>query len=288
MNLNHIKKLREETGLGMLEVKKALQEAHDDLEQARIILNQQTTNKESSARVASKGLTGIVTKGDQAILFEVNAETDFVSKHPSFIEMMDVLGTHLMSSKAMTVQDAKRSQMGDVIVEDYINKIAHLVKENVYLRRFHRIKKQSFQTFYTYKHQGGKLSVLLITSHVDDDIGKKIAMHIASHGPKYLSFDELDQNTIDDEVMMLKKEGFIGDQEEVNTYLRGLSLLDQVYLFDPQKRVKDVLSGLKIIDFYRFELGQGIENKLNCRLDIPCDGSTITVTPSFRKGGTWS
>lgn len=279
MNLNHIKKLREETGLGMLEVKKALQEAHDDLEQARIILNQQTTNKESSARVASKGLTGVVTKGDQAILFEVNAETDFVSKHPSFIEMMDVLGTHLMSSKAMTVQDAKRSQMGDVIVEDYINKIAHLVKENVYLRRFHRIKKQPSQTFYTYKHQGGKLSVLLITSHVDDDIGKKIAMHIASHGPKYLSFDELDQNTIDDEVMMLKKEGFIGDQEEVNTYLRGLCLLDQVYLFDPQKRVKDVLSGLKIIDFYRFELGQGIENKLNCRLDIPCDGSTITVTP---------
>lgn len=281
MNLNHIKKLREETGLGMLEVKKALEETHDDLEQARFILNQQTNKKESSARVASKGLTGVVTEGDQAILFEVNAETDFVSKHPSFVEMMDLLGHHLITSQAMTVQDAKRSVIGDISIEDYINKIAHLVKENVYLRRFHRIKKKPSQTFYIYKHQGGKLSVLLITSQKDDEIGKKVAMHIASHSPKYLSFDELDQNTIDYETMMLKKEGFVGSQEEINTQLRGMCLLNQAYLFDPHKHVRDVLSDLKIIDFYRFELGQGIENKLNCRLDIPCDGSTITVTPIF-------
>ncbi|MDY0294759.1 MAG: elongation factor Ts, partial [Acholeplasmataceae bacterium] len=89
MDISKIKALREETGLGMLEVKKALSEANDDLEKAREILSSQTIKKADTTRVASKGLTRITTKGNEAILFEVNAETDFVAKHKDFIQLLD-------------------------------------------------------------------------------------------------------------------------------------------------------------------------------------------------------
>jgi len=281
MDINKVKQLRQETGLGMLEVKQALEETHDDLDSARQWLKTKIVKQESSTRIASKGLTRVVTDGNQAILFEVNAETDFVSKHPQFIDMMVTLGEHLMRSSAITLSDAKQVLIQGMTVEDYINKVATIIKEHCFIRRFHRIKKQPHQVFYSYMHLGGKLSVLLITDRQSDDIGKKITMQIASHGPKYLSFSELDQNTLDYEMYMLKQEGFAGSEEEKIKHIRQMCLLDQSSLYDPNQRVHQTLNDVKIIDFYRFELGQGIENKLNCRLDIPCDGSTITVTPIF-------
>lgn len=281
MDIQKIKKLREETGLGMLEVKQALEDAHHDLERAKELLNQHQRTKETSTRVASKGLTRVVTQGDDAILFEVNGETDFLAKHPLFLDMMDRLGHHLINTSAITLNDAKKSHMDGITVEAMIEKVAQVVKENCFLRRFHHIKKQPQQFFYSYMHQGGKLSVLLILDQDSPDIGKKLAMHIASHAPKYLSFDHLDQQTIDYERFLLSQENVAHADQDMNQAIKAMCLLDQPSLFDPNIRVSTMLNGVNVIDFYRFELGQGIDHKLNCRLDIPCDGSTMTVTPIF-------
>ena len=278
MNLQHIKTLREETGLGMLEVKDALNQANDDLNEARKLLQSKTTKKETNQRVASKGLTSVEVYQNEAVLFEVNAETDFVAKHPDFIKLMSELGEVFMHSKAITVKDALKLTINGHTVEDEINRIGNVVKENVYLRRFHRIKKQDHQHFETYKHQGGKLSVLLIYKD-NRSIARDIALQITSHAPKYLSFESLDQETYNFEEMMLKKENPDITTNEIKENIKNMCLLDQPFIKNPDLKVSEILNGLTIIDFYRFELGQGIENKLNCRLDIPCDGSKITVTP---------
>jgi elongation factor Ts len=280
MNLQHIKTLREETGLGMLEVKDALNQANDDLNEARKLLQSKTTKKVTNQRVASKGLTSVEVYQNEAVLFEVNAETDFVAKHPDFIKLMSELGEVFMHSKAITVKDALKLTINGHTVEDEINRIGNVVKENVYLRRFHRIKKQTEQHFETYKHQGGKLSVLLIYKD-NGSVSRDIPLQITSHAPKYLSFESLDQETFNFEEMMLKKENPELTTHEIKEAIKNMCLLNQSFIKNPDQKVSEVLNGLTIIDFYRFELGQGIENKLNCRLDIPCDGSKITVTPIF-------
>jgi elongation factor Ts len=280
MDISKIKALREETGLGMLEVKKALSEANDDLDKAREILSSQTIKKADTTRVASKGLTRVATKGNEAILFEVNAETDFVAKHKDFIQLLDDIADVLMNSKAITVKDANNVMMGDITVEQQIQKVSNIIKENAFLRRFHRIKKQDHQVFQTYMHQQGKVSVLVILNEANV-LGKDLALQITSHAPKYLSYDLLDQETIDYERFMYEKEhGTLSDEDFIK-HLRTQCLYDQPFIKDDQMCVKDVMKDLKVIDFYRFELGQGIENKLNCRLDVPCDGSKITVTPIY-------
>ncbi|HAX03265.1 MAG: translation elongation factor Ts [Tenericutes bacterium GWC2_34_14] len=280
MNLTHIKTLREETGLGILEVKEALNQAQDDLDRARDILMSKTTKKETNQRVASKGLTSVEVSQNEAILFEVNAETDFVAKHPDFMKLMSELGKVFIHSKAITVKDALKLTLDNHTVEDEINRISNLVKEHVYLRRFHRIKKQENQHFETYKHQGGKLSVLLIYKE-SGSAARDLALQITSHAPKYLSFASLDQESYNFEEMMLKKDHPNFSTDEIKENIKNMCLLDQPFIKNPDQKVSEILNGLIIIDFYRFELGQGIENKLNCRLDIPCDGSKITVTPIF-------
>ncbi|HCZ23842.1 MAG TPA: translation elongation factor Ts [Acholeplasmataceae bacterium] len=280
MNLTHIKTLREETGLGILEVKEALNQAQDDLDRARDILMSKTTKKETNQRVASRGLTSVEVSQNEAILFEVNAETDFVAKHPDFMKLMSELGKVFIHSKAITVKDALKLTLDNHTVEDEINRISNLVKEHVYLRRFHRIKKQENQHFETYKHQGGKLSVLLIYKE-SGSAARDLALQITSHAPKYLSFASLDQESYNFEEMMLKKDHPNFSTDEIKENIKNMCLLDQPFIKNPDQKVSEILNGLIIIDFYRFELGQGIENKLNCRLDIPCDGSKITVTPIF-------
>lgn len=279
MDLAKIKTLREETGQGMLEVKKALSEATGDLDEARKLLKNLSKNEESSKRVASKGLTNVKVLDHEAILFEVNAETDFVAKHPLFIKLMDELAEVLIASRAITLKDALKVKIDNITVEEHIKIVRNTIKENTFLRRFHRIKKQNKEHFVTYKHQNGKISVLVILSQKDELLGKDIAMQITSHAPRYIAYDQIDQETKDYEQMMFEKTGQKSDRLTLKKYLESISLYDQPFIKNPELKVKDVLKGNDVIDFYRFELGQGIENKLNCRLDVLCDGSTITVTP---------
>lgn len=277
MDINHIKALRARTGMGMLEVKKALHEANGNLEEAYKILMTQVSNQQST-RVASKGLTHVRYDGNEAVLFEVNAETDFASKHQAFIDLIEKTGQKLLQSQAITLSEAKQVMIDDVTLLEYIDRVSHLMKEHVYLRRFYRIKKESQQSFATYMHQNGKLSILVILDSKVEELGKNIAQHIASHAPKYLSYEKLDQSVFDYEKLMLEKEKRSLDTESFIAYIKSMCLLDQSYFKNPDRSIKEILKGVHVIDFYRFELGQGIENKLNCRVDLPCDASEITIS----------
>lgn len=281
MDIKKLKQLREITGAGMLESKKALEMTNDNLEEAIQYVKEHTKYESNNQRVASKGLTRVVIHQDDAILYEVNAETDFAAKHPLFLDLLDQLSKRFIESKANILKDALALNIENQSVKDYITYVGGLMKENIYLRRFHRIKKQPDQGFGHYMHQMGKLSVLVILNQDHESLGKEIAMTIAAMSPSYIRLEKIDQDTINYEKFLYEKDTL--------GYPTFESFLEEKILhelpFNPYggKKVKEVLLDAKIevIDFYRFELGQGIEDKLNCRLDIPCDGSKITVVPVY-------
>lgn len=281
MDIKLVKQLRDMTGAGMLECKKALEVTNDNIEEAVKYLEKNTAHESLNARVASKGLTRVHLNQDEAILFEVNAETDFAAKNPHFIELLDQLAHRWITQPVKNIKEALALNMEDKSVEEHINYIGGLMKEHIYLRRFHRIKKQSHQSFSSYMHAQGKLSVLVILDHPHEQLGKETAMIIAANQPTYISDDKIDSDTLNYEKFMYEKnnEGFDTFDDFINRKL----LIKQSSIFNPTNTLEQLLdqASLKVVDFYRFELGQGIEDKLNCRLDIPCDGSKITVTPIY-------
>lgn len=281
MDLKLVKLLRETTGAGMLECKKALEITQDNLEEAIKYLESHMKHESTNQRVASKGSTRVITHLDEAILFEVNAETDFAAKNPFFLDIMDKLSEVFIANPIKNVKEALAFMMDGKRVEDHIQYVSGQMKEHLYLRRFHRIKKQPNQGFGTYIHGQGKLSVLVILNKPNESLGKQIAMAIAASSPTYISLDRLDQDTLNYEKFLFEKDpqGF----KSFDDFLSQKMLLNLLSISNPNQTIGQLLDevNLNVIDFYRFELGQGIEDKLNCRLDVPCDGSTITVTPVY-------
>lgn len=282
MDIAQIKKLREETGAGMLDCKKALEASSGDYDLAKInLLN--IYKLEGNSRVASKGLCSIVVDENQAILFEVNAETDFVAKNEYFIKLIKELGAHLVKSMATNPKDALAVMIGDFTAKQQIMQTSLIIKENAQLRRFYRVIKDTTQGFGTYIHQGGKVVTLVILSQNKQEIADALAMQVAANSPLYLDPETIDKDTLNYEKFMFEKEHPLFDNQLFLDHLKEISLLSQPYIKNTEIKVSDLLisNGINVIDFFRFELGQGIENKLNCKLDIPCDGSSITVTPIY-------
>lgn len=281
MDLKLVKLLRETTGAGMLECKKALEITQDNLEEAIKYLESHMKHESTNQRVASKGSTRVITHLDEAILFEVNAETDFAAKNPFFLDIMDKLSEVFIANPIKNVKEALAFMMDGKRVEDHIQYVSGQMKEHLYLRRFHRIKKQPNQGFGTYIHVQGKLSVLVILNKPNESLGKQIAMAIAASSPTYISINRLDADTLNYEKFLYEKDpqGF----KSFENFLNQKLLLNVPSISNPNQTIGQSLNevNLNVIDFYRFELGQGIEDKLNCRLDVPCDGSTITVTPIY-------
>ncbi len=278
-----IKKLREETGAGMLDCKKALESSSGDYDIALNALRNLTHKPEGNLRVASKGLCSVVIDKNQAILFEVNAETDFVSKNEYFTKLILELGTHLIKSHVTNPKDALNVMIEETSVKQKILQVSSIIKENAQLRRFYRVIKDDGQGFGTYIHQGGKIVTLVILDHNNPEIANALAMQVAANAPIYLDPKTIDADTLAYEKFMYQKEHQSFDENLFLKHLDDVSLLSQTYLKNPEIIVSELLAlnDLSVIDFFRFELGQGIDNKLNCKLDIPCDGSSITVTPIY-------
>lgn len=278
-----IKKLRTETGAGMLDCKKALETHDGKYENAKAFLLSQVEKKEGNLRVASKGLCGINIDNDEAILFEVNAETDFVAKNEHFIKLVHDIGDVLIQSDVTNPKTALAVTIGHHTVGDYIRQISGIIGEHVFLRRFYRVAKMPNHAFGSYIHQGGKVVTLIIIDQDKQDLARDLAMQVAANSPSYVSLPLMDVNTIEYERFMYEKAHETVDEASWQKYLLGLTLYGQPFIRYTEKSIESILEEhhVHVIDFFRFELGQGIDNKLNCRLDIPCDGSKITVTPIF-------
>ena len=283
MDIKLVKKLREETGAGMLEIKQALIQFENDYDKALAHLKTNIKKEDGNQRVASKGMCHINIKDDEAILFEVNAETDFVTKNEAFVTLVNKLGHHLIKTDVTNAKSALKENIDGVKIEDIITQTSGIVSENIKLRRFYRVKKEANQGFGSYTHMQGKLVTLVVLNKVNHDLANILAMQVAAMSAEYLALEFIDQDTMNYEKFMYEKTHGSFDEEGFMAELKAKTLLSQPYIKDPSLIVENLLNkhDMKIIDFFKFELGQGIDNKLNCRLDIPCDGSKITVTPIY-------
>jgi len=282
MNTKLLKQLRTETGASFLLCKNALSHAKDDYQKALAYIDQHQEKGESNKRVASKGVVVVAKKNNQAILFEVNAETDFITKNPHFNDFINDITPKLLDSDVINPIDALNVKLENgKTIEEKLIQLEGLTKENLKLRRLYRVNKNNMQVFGTYSHNHGKMASLVVLNGNNESIANQLAMQVIAMNATYLSFDSIDQDTLNYEKMMYEKNHQNFDQKAFNDYLKSISLLNQSYIKDPNLTIKDLLTQnrLQLIDFYKFELGQGIDGKLNCRLDIPCDGSKITVTP---------
>jgi elongation factor Ts len=275
-----VKELRDLTGAGMLDCKKALEETNGDIEQAVIYLREKGIAKaaKKGARIAAEGLTNGIVEGNKAVLYEVNSETDFVSKNEQFLNLIDTVGTVLFNNTVNSDEEALKLESNGESLETVLANATATIGEKITLRRVKTIIKEDNQTFGFYKHMGGKISALALVVG-DEEVAKNIAMHVAAQNPKYLTQDEIEQSVIEQERSILlnqaleenktaekpKPEKIIEKMVEgrLNKELKEVCLVNQAYVKDPNISVSEYLKQNKasVKLFVRLEVGEGIEKR---------------------------
>lgn len=268
-----IKELRDRTGAGMMDCKRALEASGSDIEKAIDWLREKGIAKAQAkaSRIAAEGLAGVVTNGNEAIIAEVNCETDFVSKGEKFHKLVDDVMDVTLKGKCADIEAAKeatKSLFTDATVS---------MGEKLDYRRFNIVNKTSTQGFGAYIHMGGKIATLVVLEKDDAELAKGLAMHIAANAPKYVSESDIPADVIEHEKAIAYETAkadpkLAGKPEQmlqgivmgkVKKVLSESILLSQAYLLDGEKSVAQVLKekGNSVLKFVRYAVGEGIEKR---------------------------
>ena len=198
-----VKELREKSGAGVMDAKKALVETAGDIEKAIELLREKGMAKaaKKADRVAAEGLTGVYVDGNVAAVIEVNAETDFVAKNAQFVELVNTTAKVIAEGKPADNEAALKLTMpsGETLEEAYVNATA-TIGEKISFRRFALVEKTDAQAFGAYQHNGGRIGVISVVDGGDETLAKQISMHIAAMKPTVLSYTELDEQFVKDEL----------------------------------------------------------------------------------------
>ncbi|MCH6267093.1 MULTISPECIES: translation elongation factor Ts [Neobacillus] len=272
-----VKELREKTGAGMLDCKKALTESDGDMDKAIDYLREKGIAKaaKKADRIAAEGLTSISTNGNDAVILEVNSETDFVAKNEGFQTLVKELAEHLLKNKPATVEEALAQTMENgATVDAHINAAIAKIGEKLSLRRFTVVSKTDSDAFGAYLHMGGRISVLtVLEGSTDADAAKDVSMHIAALNPKYVSRDQVSQEEVEHERQVLTQQALNeGKPENIVTkmvegrlgkYFEDVCVLDQAFVKNPDQKVRQFVEskGATIREFIRYEVGEGIEKR---------------------------
>ena len=272
-NIELIKVLRERTGAGIMDCKKALSECNDDVDKACDWLREKGIAKQAKKadRIAAEGLTNIAVSAEtnSASVVEVNCETDFVAKATPFIDLVNVC-----AKKALVAKDINDLQ--ELVKEEFTDAAVKL-GEKLSIRRFNVVKGTSENSFGTYSHGGGKISTIVLLKNKDDELAKQLAMHITANNPKYISENDIAPEEIENETKvqleaMKNDEKLKGKKEEqlkmivkgkVHKVFAEFILLEQDFLMDPSKTVAQVLKekGNEVLTFVRYQVGEGLEKR---------------------------
>lgn len=272
-----VKELREKTGAGMMDCKKALQEMEGDMEKAIDFLREKGIAKAAKKgdRIAAEGLTSVLVDGNSAVIVEVNSETDFVAKNVGFQTLVKELGEHILKHNPATIEEAITQTMDNgTTVETHINTAISKIGEKLSLRRFVVKTKTDADAFGAYLHMGGRIGVLSVLEGTTDDVAAKdVSMHIAALNPKYITRDEVSAEEVEREREVLtqqalnegKPEKIVAKMVEgrLGKYFEDVCLLDQTFVKNPDQKVRQFVEskGGTVRDFVRFEVGEGIEKR---------------------------
>lgn len=272
-----VKELREKTGAGMLDCKKALTATDGDMEKAIDFLREKgiASAAKKADRIAAEGTAFILTEGNDAVILEVNSETDFVAKNEGFQVLVKELAELLLKNKPATVEEALAQTMGNgVTVADHINAAIAKIGEKLTLRRFVVASKTDNDAFGAYLHMGGRIAVLtVLEGTTESDAAKDVSMHIAALRPKYVSRNQVSQEEVEHERQVLttqalnegKPEKIVEKMVEgrLGKYFEDVCVLDQTFVKNPDQKVRQFVEskGATIREFVRYEVGEGIEKR---------------------------
>ena len=271
-----VKDLRERTGAGMMDCKKALQESEGNMDKAIDWLRENGMAKaaKKEGRIAAEGTTKMVVNGNQAIILEVNSETDFVAKNEKFVDFVNKLADAIMNSDVNDMDSALALTTPEGTIADMVAAAVAQIGEKISFRRFTRIVKNDDQVFGLYSHMGGRIATLVLLNGTNEEVAKEVAMHAAAMNPAYVRRDEVPTEVLEREKEIMKeqllKEGKPADRIEgilvgkVNKYYAEICLEDQVFIKAENKEsVKDYAkaNGCEIVNMVRYEVGEGIEKR---------------------------
>ena len=271
-----VKELREKTGAGMLDCKKALEANNGDIDKSIDWLREKGISKaaKKADRIAAEGVAAILTKGNKAVILEVNSETDFVAKNEKFTDMVNTLLETIIDSDAKTVEEALELKTDEGTINDLITAKTATIGEKLSLRRFEIVTKTDSEVFGDYIHMGGKIAVLTVVDNVNETVAKDVSMHAAAMKPLYVKESEVPTDVLEKEKEIMKEqllnEGKPADRIEgilvgkVKKYYEEVCLENQIFVKAENKEtVADYVkaNGGTITTMVRYEVGEGMQKR---------------------------
>ena len=272
---NMVKELREQTGAGMLDCKKALTETNGNMEEAITWLREKGISKaaKKQSRIAAEGLAYAKVEGNKAVIVEVNSETDFVAKNPEFTSLVENIASAIIKSNVTSMEDAMKLEIeGKTIEEAIVDKTA-TIGEKLSFRRFELVTKNDSEVFGTYSHMGGKIVTLAVLSGTDSEVAKDVAMQIAAMRPLYLDKESVPEDRVEKERAILteqaENEGLDANKlpmivnGRLGKFYEEVCLLEQGFVKENKMKVSKYVEskGMKVLSFVRYEVGEGMEKR---------------------------
>lgn len=282
-----VQALRQQTGVGMMECKKALTEANGDMEKAAILLREKglAAADKKADRIAAEGLVATLVKDDTAVIVEVNAETDFVAKNQDFVNFVDAIANTVMDTAPADIDTLKASKLhgSNDTVEEALREKILVIGENMNVRRFHRTN----GAVVSYLHGGGRIGVIVrfdadpsvMANEKFQEVAKDVAMQIAAIAPKYIGKKDVPADEVAAEKAFLTeqvvKEGkpeHIAEkivEGRIGKFYEAICLEEQAFVKDGSMTVaeylkqasKEIGTDLKVVEFVRYEVGEGLEKR---------------------------
>ncbi len=268
-----VKELREKTGAGMMDCKKALAATEGDAAKAIDWLREKGISKaeKKAGRVAAEGAVAAYLSGDAKIgvLLEINCETDFAAGNEQFRNLESKIAEHIANTAPESLEALNDSLLDGKKVSDLVTEATATIGEKISLRRFTRFETDG--RLASYIHMGGKIGVLVDLSGGEAELGKDVAMQVAAAAPTAVDRSGVDAEALEHEREVLRKQALEEGKPEkivekmvdgrINKYYKEVCLLEQVFVKDSEKTVKDILKGVEVRRFVRYQLGEGIEKK---------------------------
>ena len=260
-SLELVKQLREITGAGILDCKKYLEQANNDLDEAVKLFRSESGKKaeKKGSRIAAEGLVNFYENSDCLLILELNSETDFVAKDKNFISLAESIGNELLSKEESESQQT---------IAEMINTSISKLGENIKLRRYSKIDKKN--NVFAYSHNNKIVSMVELKSS-DEILAKDICMQIVASNPLAIDESSLDKNILKSEKDIYKQELDKLDKKEdikrnilegkMKKFINDNTLLNQPFVKDPSTSLSKIMKNNEVLSFNRYEVGEGLEKK---------------------------
>ena len=270
-----VKELREKTGAGMMDCKKALVETNGDMEKAIDYLREKGISKaaKKAERIAAEGLSNIYIKGNEAVVVELNSETDFVAKNAEFKELLDKIGNTILENNVTSMEEALNTKCGDETINDLIVNATAKIGEKISLRRYEKVTKTDSQVFGSYLHMGGKISSLTVIEGGNEEVARDVAMQAAAMRPQYINIESVPAEDLEREKAVIKEQVINeGKKPEfadkivegrIRKFYEETVLEEQAFIKDSGLTVKSYLenNNATLVKLVKYEVGEGMEKR---------------------------